>query len=111
METLNRLLLRVEVDNLYKYGRRRHIKTAIRKHVREADMRSQQQRILDALRLEARCGTDFLGWDPPIARYSARIGELRAQGHRITTRPCQLHAHESRQFVFELETSDQGSLW
>jgi hypothetical protein len=74
-------------------------------------MRTQRERILDALRLEKRCGTDFLRFDPPIARYSARIHELRAEGHEIVTHPCQLHRHESTQVVFELVDADQRSLF
>jgi len=72
---------------------------------------SQRQRILDALRLEKRCGTDFLKWEPPIARYSARIEELRKQGHQIVTEPCRLHTHTNTQFVYRLENQDQGELF
>jgi len=69
---------------------------------------SQKQRILDALKLEPRCGTTFLDWHMP--RYSARVYELRAEGHDIITRPCQLHRHDSPQMVYELVDSDQMSL-
>ena len=72
---------------------------------------SQRDRILDALRLEKRCGTDFLRFDPPIARYSARIHELRGEGYEIVTEPCRLHRHESAQVVFELVDNDQRSLF
>lgn len=66
---------------------------------------NQRDRILAALKLEPRCGTTFLNWRIP--RYSARIGELRAEGYEITTRPCTLHEHETRQTVFELVEADQ----
>ena len=62
---------------------------------------NQKTRILNALKLEPRCGTTFLDWH--IARYSARIHELRKEGHVITTRPCTLHKHESPQVIFELQ--------
>lgn len=73
--------------------------------------RNQRQRILDALKLEKRCGTDFLKWEPPVARYSARIEELRKEGYEIVTEPCRLHNHSYQQFVYRLETSDQGALF
>lgn len=69
---------------------------------------SQKDRILQALRLEPRCGTDFLRWG--IARYSARIHELRGMGYEIVTRTCKLHRHDSPQVVFELVDADQGRL-
>lgn len=73
--------------------------------------RNQRQRILDALKMEKRCGTDFLKWEPPIARYSARIEELRKTGYDIKTEPCKLHTHTFQQFVYRLETADQGALF
>jgi hypothetical protein len=68
-------------------------------------MTSQKQRILGALKLGPVCGTTLLGWSMP--RYAARIYELRAEGHEITSRPCQLHHHESPQIVYELAELDQ----
>lgn len=73
--------------------------------------KNQRQRIIDALKMGKRCGTDFLGWDPPIARYSARIEELRKEGYRIVTEPCKLHQHTYQQFAYRLETEDQGALF
>lgn len=71
-----------------------------RGYKRRKNVSSQRKRILDALKLEKRCGTDFLGWGIP--RYSARIGELRADGHDIATQPCRLHHHETTQYVYVL---------
>lgn len=70
---------------------------------------SQRDRILQALKLEPRCGTTFLHWG--IARYSARIHELRGMGYEIVTKPCKLHRHESSQVVFELVDADQQRLF
>lgn len=72
---------------------------------------NQKDRILAALRMEPRCGTTFLRWEDPIARYSARIHELRGDGFDITTRPCTLHNHKSPQVIFELQDPDQGKLF
>lgn len=71
----------------------------------------QTDRILGALKLEKRCGTDFLRFEPPIARYSARIQELRDAGHEIVTQPCKLHRHETTQYTYELVDKDQGRLF
>ena len=70
---------------------------------------SQRDRILAALKLEPRCGTDFLRWY--IGRYGARIQELRDEGYEIVKRPCKLHQHDTRQFVYELVDADQQRLF
>lgn len=70
---------------------------------------SQVQRVLDALRLEPMCGTDFLRMYVP--RYSARILELRQAGYEIISRPCRFHDHENPQTVYELVGRDQGRLF
>jgi hypothetical protein len=70
---------------------------------------NQRDRILAALRLGPVCGTQMLSWHIP--RYSARIGELRVEGFEIIRRRCQLHYHDTAQFVYELEESDQLVLW
>jgi hypothetical protein len=69
---------------------------------------TQRDRVLRALRMGPVCGTDFLSWHIP--RYAARILELRREGHVITTRRCQHHAHDSRQTVYELIGADQLEL-
>lgn len=69
---------------------------------------TQKQRILDALRLEPRCGTTFLEMYMP--RYAARIHELRNEGHQIISRPCKLHRHETQQTVYELVEMSQMEL-
>lgn len=69
---------------------------------------SQKQRILAALKLGPVCGTDLLRWHMP--RGAARIGELRKEGHQITTRPCRLHDHETAQVVYELADGEMSQL-
>lgn len=66
---------------------------------------TQKDRILQALQLEPRCATVFLGWR--IGRAAARIRELRVEGHNIITRRCQLHRHDNPQVVYELVDSAQ----
>lgn len=69
---------------------------------------SQKQRILNLLKLGPVCGTDFLRYNMP--RGAARINELRNEGHIITTRPCQLHEHETHQVVYELASDEMDQL-
>jgi hypothetical protein len=69
---------------------------------------TQKQRILAALRMGPVCGSQMAGWY--INRYGARIGELRDEGYEISKRPCELHRHQSNQFVYELADPDQMSL-
>ncbi len=66
---------------------------------------TQQERILYELREGPVCGTTFLNWHIP--RYAARIHELRAKGHQITSERCKLtyHLHLSWQTVYTLEGS------
>lgn len=71
-------------------------------------MTTQKQRILEALRLEPRCGTTFLDWHIP--RYAARIYELRTEGHNIVSTPCKLHHHDSAQIVYRLVEMSQMEL-
>lgn len=68
---------------------------------------NQRERTLTMLKAGPVCGRDFL--DAYIARFGARIEELRKEGYVITTRPCKVlwHGHRSRQFVYELEETDQ----
>lgn len=63
---------------------------------------NQKERILAQLRKEPTCGTTFYRWMMP--RYSARINELRNEGHQISKRTCNLHHHESTQFVYFMES-------
>lgn len=70
---------------------------------------SQRDRVLLMLKAGPVCGTDFLR--AYIPRYSARILELRQQGHVIIDRPCRFHDHESRQTIYELAMSDQLRLF
>jgi hypothetical protein len=69
---------------------------------------NQRDRVLGALKMGPVCGTTFLA--SYIPRYAARILELRKEGYQIITRPCQLHAHDSRQTVYELIGADQLAL-
>jgi hypothetical protein len=73
-------------------------------------MSPQQKKVLSMLQAGPRCGKDFL--DVYIARYSARILELKQLGYLIDKRPCRFshHDHEAPMFVWELATSDQMSL-
>jgi len=63
---------------------------------------SQRKRILSMLRRGPVCGTTLLA--EHIPRYSARIFELRGEGHTIQNRKCgnALHAHETKQTEFVL---------
>ncbi|MCH8153175.1 MAG: hypothetical protein IH830_12495 [Planctomycetes bacterium] len=63
---------------------------------------TQQERILLHLQDEPTCGTSFLNWHIP--RYAARIHELRAKGHQITSERCKIeyHHHHSPQTVYTL---------
>jgi hypothetical protein len=70
---------------------------------------NQKDRILAALKLGPVCGAQMASWY--IARYGARIAELRDEGYEITRRPCQLHDwHQTNQFLYELTEVDQLSL-
>lgn len=68
---------------------------------------NQREKVLAMLKTGPVCGTDFLAAYVP--RYSARILELRQQGHVIESRPCRngWHQHETAQTVYELAVSDQ----
>lgn len=68
---------------------------------------NQRERVLMMLKSGPVCGTDFLKVYVP--RYSARILELRQQGHVIESRPCKntWHGHATAQTVYELAVSDQ----
>lgn len=73
-------------------------------------MRSQKQRILDALHLEPRCSLEFLDWTPRITRGAARIQDLKDDGHTIMSDTCRLHDYETATHVkYTLATSDQLS--
>ena len=70
--------------------------------------KSQVERILAMLRYwgaKGVCGTTFLRIDDPIARYAARIHDLRSQGHDIETVPCRNfgHTHKSAQVRYILQ--------
>jgi hypothetical protein len=69
---------------------------------------NQKDRILAALKLGPICGSVMASWY--INRYAARIYELRSEGYEISRRPCQLHHHDSQQYVYELAEPDQMSL-
>ncbi len=67
----------------------------------EHDTKTQRDYVLRWLRVEPQCGTEFLNLGIP--RYSARIYELRREGHQIIRRTCDVHYyHRSRQYVYEL---------
>ncbi len=67
----------------------------------EHDPKTQRDHVLRRLKVEPLCGTDFLFLGIP--RYSARIYELRKEGHQIIRRTCDKHLHHrSRQYVYEL---------
>jgi hypothetical protein len=70
---------------------------------------TQAERILAMLKLGPVCGSEFS--KVYIARYGARIYDLRQQGHEITTRPCKMHQHESAQLIYELADKDQMALF
>lgn len=69
---------------------------------------NQRDRVLNMLKAGPVCGTDLLR--AYIPRYSARIYELRQQGHVISSEPCKLHDHRDTQTVYRLATTDQMSL-
>jgi hypothetical protein len=70
----------------------------------DLDARTQNQRVLDALRQwpAGVCGTQFL--EMHIPRYAARVGELRDDGHTIDNVACPhgWHRHNSRIATYQL---------
>ncbi len=62
---------------------------------------TQRDLVLGALRDGPVCGTVFLNMHIP--RYAARIHELRAIGHQITSERCkQDHYHITPQTIYRL---------
>ncbi len=71
---------------------------------------NQRDRILLSLQQNtAVCGTHFL--EDRMPRYSARILELKEQGHNIQTRSCRhpWHTHSSNQIEYLL--LDEGRMF
>lgn len=72
---------------------------------------TQCETILAMLRMGPLCSYTFYKDSNGLThRLAARIVDLKHQGHEITSRPCQLHRHESRAVVYELAGVDQLSL-
>lgn len=71
---------------------------------------TQNERILARLNAGLLCSFEPLGWFPPIIRVAARVNDLKADGHTITTVPCQ-HGDGTRHVAYILETAAQRSLF
>ena len=69
---------------------------------------TQKQWVLSRLQAGPTCGTTFL--EDYVPRYAARILELRQEGYKITSEPCRLHDHRSRQIVYRLAEQQQMEL-
>lgn len=53
------------------------------------------------------CGRDFT--EESIARYSARIAELRAEGYIVQRELCTRHAHNHRMFLYRVTGIPEAS--
>jgi hypothetical protein len=72
---------------------------------------TQKEAVLQALRMGPVCSFAFYESSRLTHRLGARIYDLRRDGHVITSRPCQMHDHESHAVVYELAEIDQMALF
>lgn len=72
---------------------------------------TQNDRILNRLRMGALCSMEPLDWEPRIYRVAARIKDLRDGGHEIISDMCGEHGRTENHAVYRLVGQDQGSLF
>lgn len=65
---------------------------------------TQRDRVLSALENGPVCAMVWVRTQPPILRYAARINELRDEGMKIATEPCDRpgHVHDARIVQYRL---------
>lgn len=74
---------------------------------------SQKDRVKRFLERGWTCGIVFLDPPdngPPILRYTARIGEVRAEGIYVDRRPCQHPWHDHDAPMWEWKINEGGTL-
>ena len=69
-----------------------------------------KSRALELLNAGPVCGQELVEHGVGY-RYSARIADLRAEGHRIESGVCGKHRHRARMALYRLVDADQGLLF